>query len=112
MQVLLAAWLAAVVALGAPAPAAGDRTVMSDHPRTLHVAAHAAAPGDGSMTSPYPHITRRWRWPWPATPSWSARAGTPRSCARSVRGGRARPSGSSGGRAPTWSGPVAAAGAG
>jgi hypothetical protein len=58
MQVLLAAWLAAVVALGAPAPAAGDRTVMSDHPRTLHVAAHAAAPGDGSMTSPYPHITQ------------------------------------------------------
>jgi hypothetical protein len=52
MQVLLAAWLAAVVALGAPAPAAGDRTVMSDHPRTLHVAAHAAAPGGGSMTSP------------------------------------------------------------
>jgi hypothetical protein len=58
MQVLLAAWLAAVVALGAPAPAAGDRTVMSDHPRTLHVAAHTAAPGDGSMTSPYPHITQ------------------------------------------------------
>jgi hypothetical protein len=67
MQVLLAAWLAAVVALGAPAPAVGGRTVMGGHPRR---------------------------------------------CARSAPGGRVRPSGSSGGRAPTWSGPVAAAGAG
>jgi parallel beta-helix repeat protein len=56
MQLLLAAWLAAVVALGAPAPAAGGRTVMGGHPRTLHVAAHAAAPEDGSAASPYPRI--------------------------------------------------------
>jgi hypothetical protein len=56
MQLLLAAWLAAVVALGAPAPAVGGRTVMGGHPRTLHVAAHAAAPGDGSAASPYPRI--------------------------------------------------------
>ena len=112
MQVLLAAWLAAVVALGAPAPAAGDRTVMSDHPRTLHVAAHAAAPGGGSMTSPYPHITQALAVAVAGDTSWSARGATPRRSARSVPGARARPSGSSGGPAPTWSGPVAAAGAG
>lgn len=54
MQVLLAAFLAAAVALGGPAPA-GDLT-WSDHPRTLHVDADAAAPGDGSMARPYPRI--------------------------------------------------------
>jgi hypothetical protein len=45
MQVLVAAFMAAAVALGVPAPA-GDLT-WSDHPRTLHVAADAAAPGAG-----------------------------------------------------------------
>ncbi|HSO52031.1 MAG TPA: right-handed parallel beta-helix repeat-containing protein [Actinomycetes bacterium] len=56
MQALLAAWLAAAVALGVPAPA-GDPT-WSDNPRTLHVAANAAAPGDGSMARPYPRIAQ------------------------------------------------------
>ena len=54
MQVLLAAFMAAAVALGVPAPA-GDLT-RGDRPRTLQVAANAAAPGDGSMARPYPRI--------------------------------------------------------
>jgi hypothetical protein len=57
MQVLFAAWLAAAVALAVPAPAAAPPS-WSDHPRTLHVAAHAAAPGDGSTSRPYPHIAQ------------------------------------------------------
>jgi hypothetical protein len=57
MQVLLAAWLAAAVALAVPAPAAAapDR---SDHPRTLHVSDAAQAPGDGSMASPFHRIAQ------------------------------------------------------
>jgi hypothetical protein len=55
MQVLLAAFMAAAVVLGAPAPAAGA-PARSDHPRTLYVAADRAAPGDGSATRPYPRI--------------------------------------------------------
>ena len=57
MQVLLAAWLAAAVVLAVPAPAAAPPS-RSGHPRTLHVAAHAAAPGDGSATRPYPHVAQ------------------------------------------------------
>jgi hypothetical protein len=56
MQVLLAAWLAAAVVLAVPAPAAAPPS--RSGPRTLHVAAHAAAPGDGSATRPYPHIAQ------------------------------------------------------
>jgi hypothetical protein len=55
MQMLLAAWLAATVALGALSPAAGDPT-WSGRPRTLHVSGAATAPGDGSATRPYPRI--------------------------------------------------------
>jgi hypothetical protein len=56
MQVLLAV-LAAAVALAVPAPAAAPPS-LSDHPRTLHVAARAAAPGDGSVARPYPRIAQ------------------------------------------------------
>jgi len=57
MQVLLAALTAAAVALGVTAPAVAGAP-WSDHPRTLHVAANAAAPGDGSVASPYPRIAQ------------------------------------------------------
>ncbi|HSK37913.1 MAG TPA: hypothetical protein VLA80_14375, partial [Actinomycetota bacterium] len=52
---LLASWLAVAVALSAPATAAGV-PVASDRPSTLHDASAAPAPGDGSSTSPYPHL--------------------------------------------------------
>jgi hypothetical protein len=57
MQVLLAAVLAASVALAVPAPAPASPSG-SDHPRTLHVARAAQAPGDGSSATPYPRITQ------------------------------------------------------
>lgn len=57
MQVLLAALLATAVALGVPAPATAA-PAWSDHPRTLHVAAHPARPGDGSMARPYARISQ------------------------------------------------------
>jgi hypothetical protein len=68
MQVLLAAFMAAAVALGVPAPA-GD-LAWSDHPRTLHVAADAAAPGDGVLVGPgrYAEEVRTVRPGRPAAP--------------------------------------------
>ena len=57
MQVLLAAWLAAALALAVPAPAAATPG-WSDHPGTLHVSGAAQAPGDGSMASPFPRIAQ------------------------------------------------------
>jgi hypothetical protein len=110
MQVLLAAFLAAAVALGVPAPA-GDLT-WSDHPRTLHVDADAAAPGDGSMARPYPRIALAVA---AAVAGDTVLVGPGRYAEEvgKVRPGRpAAPSGSSGGQAPTWSGPVAWPGAG
>jgi hypothetical protein len=68
MQVLLAAFMAAAVALGVPAPAGG--LAWSDHPRTLHVAADAAAPGDGVLVGPgrYAEEVRTVRPGRPAAP--------------------------------------------
>jgi Right handed beta helix region len=57
MQVLLAAWLAAAVALAGPAPAVAAPS-RSDHPRTLHVSSTTHGPGDGSTTRPYPRVTQ------------------------------------------------------
>src|SRR4029453_16437517 len=58
MQVLLAAVLAASVALAVPPPAATASPSGSDHPKTLHVARAAQAPGDGSSARPYPRIAQ------------------------------------------------------
>ncbi len=57
MQVLLAAFMAAAVVLGAPAPATAA-PAWSDHPRTLHVSGAAHGPGDGSTARPYDRIAQ------------------------------------------------------
>jgi hypothetical protein len=49
--------LALAVTLAAPTPGAGARS-RSDHPRTLHVAGSALAPGDGSPARPFRTISR------------------------------------------------------
>jgi hypothetical protein len=49
--------LALAVTLAAPAPATGAPPG-SDHPRTLHVAGSARAPGDGSVARPFLRISQ------------------------------------------------------
>jgi hypothetical protein len=49
--------LALAVTLATPAPATGAAPG-GDHRRTLHVASSARAPGDGSLSRPFPRISQ------------------------------------------------------
>ena len=67
--------LALAVTLAAPAPVTGAPPG-GDHPRTLHVASSARAPGDGSVARPFPRISQAVGAAEAGTRSWSAGGGT------------------------------------
>jgi hypothetical protein len=111
MQVLLAAVLAASVALAVPPPATASPSG-SDHPKTLHVARAAQAPGDGSAARPYPRIAQALAVAMPGDTVLVGR-GRYAEEVRTVRpAARGRPSRSWGGQGRTWPGPTAGPGAG